>query len=76
MRGRWGQPVRTCTLLEAAEPDDDADARRVSAAAAGGAALFVTGDQRVRDGDPHGARRILSPRAAWSLLLAPVSPAP
>ena len=55
---------------DAAEPADDTDARLVAAARAAGAGVFVTGDQRVLGWDgAHGAMRIVSPRAAWGLLV-------
>jgi putative PIN family toxin of toxin-antitoxin system len=50
------------------EPADDADARLVAAAAAAGADLFVTGDQRVLTWGERGGMRIVAPRQAWELL--------
>ena len=47
------------------EPASDADARLVAAARNAGAALFVTGDQRVLGWGAVGPMRILSPRQAW-----------
>ena len=44
------------------------DARLVTAALQGGAALFVTGDARVLGWSPKDAMRIVSPRDAWGLL--------
>jgi predicted nucleic acid-binding protein len=55
---------------DAAEPADDADARRVAAARAAGADLFVTGDQRLLGWDAAGdAMRIVAPREAWAMLV-------
>jgi putative PIN family toxin of toxin-antitoxin system len=59
----------TC-VADVALPDDDADARLVCAAVEGGAQVFVTGDQRVLGWDPMGAMRIVSPRVAWTMLIA------
>jgi predicted nucleic acid-binding protein len=52
-------------VANVAEPATDADARLVAAAAAAGADLFVTGDQRVLGWAAQGAMRILAPRQAW-----------
>lgn len=57
-------------LADMDAPTDDADARLVSAAAQGGADLFVTGDQRVLAWGVQGEMRMLSPREAWSALVA------
>lgn len=56
---------------DVAEPADDADVRLVAAARAAGAQVFVTGDRRVLGWDPSGAMRIVSPRAAWEMLVTP-----
>lgn len=53
------------------EPADDADARLVAAAQAAGVRVFVTGDLRVLGWDPRGDMRIVTPRQAWALLVAP-----
>lgn len=57
---------------DASEPANDNDRRLVTAAAAAGADLFVTGDKRVlgwkalqRAG---GMMQIVSPREAWGIL--------
>lgn len=55
---------------DVAEPPGDADARLVAAAGAGGADLFVTGDQRVLGWNPRGGMLILSPRQAWEQVVA------
>ena len=55
-------------VTDVPEPADDADARLVTAALQGGAALFVTGDARVLGWSPKDAMRIVSPRDAWGLL--------
>ena len=55
-------------VTDVPEPADDADARLVTAALEGGAALFVTGDARVLGWSPKDAMRIVSPRDAWGLL--------
>ena len=60
----------TC-IGDCAEPADDADARLVAAASTAGVELFVTGDQRVLGWAGRGAMRIVAPRAAWALLVAP-----
>ncbi len=52
------------------EPADDNDARLVRAAQEAGAAVFVTGDQRVLGWGRLGDMQILSPRDAWILLFA------
>ena len=57
-------------VADASEPADDADARLVAAARAGGAGVFVTGDQRVLAWDqPQAAMRIVAPRGAWQMLV-------
>lgn len=60
-------------LMDVDEPRDDNDQRLVTAAASGGADLFVTGDKRVlawqQVAAPHGVLRIVSPRDAWVLLM-------
>lgn len=52
-------------------PAGDADARLVAAAAQAGAALFITGDQRVLGWGQQGSLRIVSPREAWMLITRP-----
>lgn len=55
-------------VADVAEPAADADARLVAAAEAAGAALFVTGDQRVLGWGSAGTMRLVSPRQAWGIL--------
>jgi predicted nucleic acid-binding protein len=63
--------ARSIAVADVAEPADDADARLVAAAALAGAALFVTGDQRVIGWQGRGNLRIVSPREAWAAIMAP-----
>lgn len=58
-------------IPDVAAPADDNDARLVAAAAAAGAAWFVTGDARVLGWQQRGATRIVTPRTAWIELFAP-----
>lgn len=58
-------------LADVPEPRKDSDARLVTAAAAGGAHLFVTGDKRVIEWSTSGSMRIVSPRDAWIILFEP-----
>ncbi len=61
----------TIQLADVAEPSKDSDARLVAAAAAGGADLFLTGDQRVLEWGASGSMRIVSPRDTWIILFEP-----
>lgn len=60
-------------IPDLAEPVDDND-RRLIAAAAAAADLFVTGDKRVLGWRAvkraHGVMQIVSPRTAWAVLFA------
>lgn len=58
-------------LADVLEPRKDNDARLVTAAAAGGADLFATGDKRVIEWSTSGSMRIVSPRDAWIILFEP-----
>lgn len=64
-------------IPDVAEPADDNDRRLVTAAAAVGAALFVTGDKRVLGWRSRkratGMMQIVSPRAAWGVLFGGVA---
>lgn len=50
---------------------EDNDARLVASASLAGADLFVTGDQRVLGWGASDALRIVTPREAWTICLAP-----
>lgn len=84
LRRKFPQAPQACELFDAswqeaflipdvAQPADDNDRRLVTAAAAAGASLFVTGDKRVlawkRVKGPAGDLRIVSPRDAWGVLM-------
>lgn len=80
---KFSQALNACELFDAAwqaaeliadvaEPVGDNDRRLVTAAAAAGAGLFITGDKRLlgwrtvkRNGD---LMQIVRPRAAWEVL--------
>lgn len=66
--GMFGE---TSLLADVSAPRNDSDARLVTAAAAGGAHLFVTGDKRVLEWGASGSMRIVSPRDAWIILFEP-----
>ena len=61
-------------IPDLAEPVDDNDRRLITAAAAGAADLFVTGDKRVLGWRAvkraHGVMQIVSHRTAWAVLFA------
>ena len=64
----WASAVR---VPDVAEPEDDADARLVAAAATTEVDVFVTGDQRVLGWGSQGGMLLLSPRQAWEQLVMP-----
>jgi putative PIN family toxin of toxin-antitoxin system len=65
--GLWSAATR---VPDEMEPADDADARLVAAAQSSGAALFITGDQRVLGWETQGDIHIVTPRQAWERVVA------
>jgi len=55
-------------VADVAKQADDNHARRVRAALAAGADVFVTGDRSVLGWVAQGAMQVLSPRDTWALL--------